>query len=103
MNNCFNPITGECLYKQSCILQLGGGKYYYSMINSNFCLASKPTLSDLKKKIKARIEANQITTSSCMISTNQNSAKPSILQQLFRAFVVNNRLSNGRTEGIPKN
>jgi hypothetical protein len=51
----------------------------------------------LQRTLQARISAESLFIPS---STNLNAAKLSILRAMFKAFVVNNRVSNGRQHGI---
>jgi hypothetical protein len=54
-------------------------------------------MKSLQQTLQAHILAGSLLISS---STNLNTAKPSILQAMFKAFVVNNRVPNGRQHGI---
>jgi hypothetical protein len=54
-------------------------------------------MKSLQRTLQARISAGSLLIPS---STNLNAAKPSILQAMFKAFVVNNRVSNERQHGI---
>lgn len=51
----------------------------------------------MRTTIENQKQENTISVNT--IQTNNNSAKPEILKQLFRAFVINNRTHNGRREG----
>ena len=64
-----------------------------------YSIGASTTLVKLKQEVKDRIQQH-ISSTTIQCTTNSNSSKLDILQQLFKAFVINNKDSNGRQKGI---
>ena len=73
----------------------------FNILNHIFFSASKPTLAELQSKLLKRISDGVLATE-VFTSTNNNSAKPDILHQIFKDFIINNRTTNGKQKDIIK-
>lgn len=96
LETIYIPLNALLLQKQVYLNILFSGTLILKFVH----LVSRNTLGKLQNKLTTSNAKQIVRTVSTLQKTNNNSKKPSVLRQLFRAYVENNRTSNGRHKGI---